>query len=226
MSLVGSSRAVSRRWNAFCWRCPGLAAEGRADDETDGSSRRSASADDDGLSEHGCADAGRRAVSGVGGAVFVRGRGPADPARLGRLCRQRYACAGASCDRKRRSRVHAGTDRTRYLSHRAARPRAPDYRIRPAAQQFRSGILPVRYLVIQESRRHIETMLKRRAKTAGTPKSAPGKHEVIATLPDGVRILAPVSKPKHFTSKEIRSTIQELRRNSTIGSSAAAAKRG
>jgi hypothetical protein len=40
------------------------------------------------------------------------------------------------------------------------------------------------------------------------------KHKVVGRLSDGVAILAPKSKPNHFTSKEIRSTIQELRRNS------------
>jgi hypothetical protein len=44
-----------------------------------------------------------------------------------------------------------------------------------------------------------------------------GQYKVVGKLPDGVTILAPKSKPEHFTSKEIKSTIEELRRNSTSG---------
>ena len=47
--------------------------------------------------------------------------------------------------------------------------------------------------------------------------ASPGHYKVVGKLPDGVRIFAPKSKPEHFTSKEIKSTIVELRRNSTSG---------
>jgi hypothetical protein len=49
--------------------------------------------------------------------------------------------------------------------------------------------------------------------TRFSKKTPSGK--VVGKLKDGVTILTPRSKPKHFTSKEIRSTIQELRRAST-----------
>jgi hypothetical protein len=63
-------------------------------------------------------------------------------------------------------------------------------------------------------------MEKHRTQTASSksPKNASsGRYKVLATLPDGVKILAPKSKPKSFTTKEIKATIQELRRNSKIG---------
>jgi hypothetical protein len=41
-------------------------------------------------------------------------------------------------------------------------------------------------------------------------------------LSDGVTILTPKSKPKHFTSKQIRLTIEELRKNSKTSSAMAA----
>jgi hypothetical protein len=44
-----------------------------------------------------------------------------------------------------------------------------------------------------------------------------GPYKVAGKLSDGVTILAPKSKPKSFTAKQIKSTIQELRRNSKIG---------
>ncbi|SDR12202.1 hypothetical protein SAMN05519103_00824 [Rhizobiales bacterium GAS113] len=44
-----------------------------------------------------------------------------------------------------------------------------------------------------------------------------GSYEVAGKLSDGVTILTPKSKPKHFTLKQIKSTIQELRKNSKTG---------
>jgi hypothetical protein len=49
------------------------------------------------------------------------------------------------------------------------------------------------------------------------PKGASAGNRIVGKLSDGAAILAPKSKPKHFTSKEIRATIQELRRNSATG---------
>jgi hypothetical protein len=60
----------------------------------------------------------------------------------------------------------------------------------------------------------------RTQKTASTrsPKNvSSGHYKVAGKLSDGVTILTPKSKPKSFTSKQIKSTIQELRRNSKIG---------
>jgi hypothetical protein len=38
-----------------------------------------------------------------------------------------------------------------------------------------------------------------------------GQYKAAGKLADGVIILAPKSKPKHFTSEEIKSTIRKLR---------------
>ena len=63
-------------------------------------------------------------------------------------------------------------------------------------------------------------MGKQRTQSASfkNPKSASlGRYKVLGTPPDRVKILAPKSKPASFTTKEIKATIQELRRNSRIG---------
>jgi len=63
-------------------------------------------------------------------------------------------------------------------------------------------------------------MEKHRTQTASSksPKNASSKrYKIVGTLSDGVKILAPKTKPKSFTTKEIKATIQELRRNSKIG---------
>jgi hypothetical protein len=39
-----------------------------------------------------------------------------------------------------------------------------------------------------------------------------GDYEVIGTTSDGVRILAPKTKATHFTARQIRRTIAELRK--------------
>jgi hypothetical protein len=65
-------------------------------------------------------------------------------------------------------------------------------------------------------------MEKQRTQTAsskGSKNASSGRYKVLGTLPDGVKILAPKSKPTNFTTKEIKATIQELRRNSKIGGS-------
>jgi hypothetical protein len=70
-------------------------------------------------------------------------------------------------------------------------------------------------------------MAKRPIPKSVPAKSSRGTRKIVATLADGVAILAPKSKPKHFTSKEMRATIQELRRNSADGFPAPSkAKRG
>ena len=51
-----------------------------------------------------------------------------------------------------------------------------------------------------------------------SPKgSSSGKHVVVAKLSGGVQLLKPKSKPKHFTTKQIRATIRELRSSGVIG---------
>jgi hypothetical protein len=44
-----------------------------------------------------------------------------------------------------------------------------------------------------------------------------GRYKVAGKLSDGVAILTPKSRPKSFTAKQIKSTIEELRRDSKIG---------
>jgi DNA-binding protein HU-beta len=39
--------------------------------------------------------------------------------------------------------------------------------------------------------------------------------QVVGMTPDGVKILRPVARPKHFTSKEIRKAISEAKRAAT-----------
>ena len=46
-------------------------------------------------------------------------------------------------------------------------------------------------------------------------RSATKTYKVVATLKDGVKILAPKSKPTHFTTKEIRETIQKVLKKSS-----------
>jgi hypothetical protein len=49
------------------------------------------------------------------------------------------------------------------------------------------------------------------AKPRVTPKNATKRsYKAVGKLSDGVIILAPKTKPTHFTSKQIRSTIQEV----------------
>jgi hypothetical protein len=39
-------------------------------------------------------------------------------------------------------------------------------------------------------------------------------YRVVGTTSDGIKILAGVAKPTHFTSKQIRATIREIKRKS------------
>jgi DNA-binding protein HU-beta len=45
-----------------------------------------------------------------------------------------------------------------------------------------------------------------------SPKPSAERPQVVGTTPDGVKILRPVTRPKHFTSKEIRETIRDVKR--------------
>jgi hypothetical protein len=56
-------------------------------------------------------------------------------------------------------------------------------------------------------------MAKHLTAKAGHAKKASLKgYKAVATLSDGVTILAPKGKPKHFTSKEVKATIRAVRR--------------
>jgi hypothetical protein len=62
-------------------------------------------------------------------------------------------------------------------------------------------------LVFVPGQEHMEAMAKPRV----TPKNATKRsYKAVGKLSDGVIILAPKTKPTHFTSKQIRSTIQEV----------------
>jgi hypothetical protein len=58
-------------------------------------------------------------------------------------------------------------------------------------------------------------MAKQRAFKAdsSTSRKSPWSYKVAGKLADGVVILKPKSKPKHFTVKQIRETIQRIRRD-------------
>lgn len=59
-------------------------------------------------------------------------------------------------------------------------------------------------------------MAKHPTTKSGQAKKASLKgYKAVGTLSDGVTILAPKSKPKHFTSKEIKATIRDVRRKIT-----------
>jgi hypothetical protein len=51
---------------------------------------------------------------------------------------------------------------------------------------------------------------KTRRKTRSTKN--PAAYQVVGTTSDGVKILRAKAKPKHFTSKQIRATIDEIKR--------------
>jgi hypothetical protein len=55
------------------------------------------------------------------------------------------------------------------------------------------------------------------APARASKKASSGSYQVVGTLPDGVKVLKPKSKPTHFTSKQIRSTILEIRRKADRG---------
>jgi len=59
--------------------------------------------------------------------------------------------------------------------------------------------------------------MKKPSKAKVSAKKSPAKkthmgYRVLATLPDGVKLLAPKTKPTHFTSDEIRQTIRRVLR--------------
>jgi hypothetical protein len=56
-----------------------------------------------------------------------------------------------------------------------------------------------------------------KARSASAKSSSSGKHIVVAKLSGGVQLLKPKSKPKHFTTKQIRATIRQLRSSGAIG---------
>ena len=56
-------------------------------------------------------------------------------------------------------------------------------------------------------------MTKRSAiATTAKPTKAPAPYKAAGKLSDGVTILSPKTKPTHFTSKEIKATIEQLRK--------------
>jgi hypothetical protein len=60
----------------------------------------------------------------------------------------------------------------------------------------------------------IQSMAKRPRKTRD---SQSGRYEAAGKTHDGVTILMPKTKPTHFTTREIRTTITEVRRDAATG---------
>jgi hypothetical protein len=55
-------------------------------------------------------------------------------------------------------------------------------------------------------------------RVSGRPdKASSGAYKSAGTLSDGVVILTPKSKPTHFTSREIKTTIEKVRRDASMG---------
>ena len=58
--------------------------------------------------------------------------------------------------------------------------------------------------------------MTKRSASSSAPKSAKatasGSYKLAGKLSDGVAILSPKTKPTHFTSKEIKATIEQLRK--------------
>ncbi|WP_140427002.1 hypothetical protein [Ensifer aridi] len=48
-------------------------------------------------------------------------------------------------------------------------------------------------------------------------KTSSGAYKSAGTLSDGVVILTQKSRPKHFTSREIKTTIEKVRRDASAG---------
>jgi DNA-binding protein HU-beta len=76
------------------------------------------------------------------------------------------------------------------------------------------GILVVRKRAARRGRNPAtgELRIKASKKGAFSPKPSGEHPQVIGTTSDGVKILRPVTRPKHFTSKEIRETIRDVKR--------------
>jgi nucleoid DNA-binding protein len=54
-----------------------------------------------------------------------------------------------------------------------------------------------------------------RRRHAQTGEAGQIKSRVVGTTPDGVKILRPIARPKHFTSKEIRKAISDVKEAAT-----------
>ena len=57
----------------------------------------------------------------------------------------------------------------------------------------------------------MDAMAKPKSSAKKRPRAGSGSHKVAGYAHDGVKILAPKTKPTHFTSREIRETILEIR---------------
>ncbi|TBF87927.1 hypothetical protein ELG72_37805 [Rhizobium leguminosarum] len=66
---------------------------------------------------------------------------------------------------------------------------------------------------------HIACMTKQTTqRVSGRGEKLPSApYKGVGTLSDGVVILSQKSKPKHFTSREIKTTIEKVRRNALTG---------
>jgi hypothetical protein len=66
------------------------------------------------------------------------------------------------------------------------------------------------HLVFRFGQDQTDDMARSRAAPKSTTKRS---YKAVGTLPDGVVILAPKTKPTHFTSRQIRATIQKVLKN-------------
>jgi hypothetical protein len=86
---------------------------------------------------------------------------------------------------------------------------------------LRTAFLPPQkdeHLSFREWKGHIRSMTKRSASSTVTKSAkapASGSYKLAGKLSDGVTILLPKTKPTHFTSKEIKATIEQLRKGSS-----------
>jgi hypothetical protein len=71
----------------------------------------------------------------------------------------------------------------------------------------REGVGTFLELVFLNVQEHIDVMAKSRVTSEGSAKRS---YKAVGKLSDGVVVLAPKSKPTHFTSRQIRSTIQNV----------------
>jgi len=68
--------------------------------------------------------------------------------------------------------------------------------------------------------------MTKRQKPSGSSAKKGSNYTVVGKLSDGVRVLAPKSKPKHFTSEQIQSAIRQARTAKTSRYAEAKTRRG
>ena len=96
---------------------------------------------------------------------------------------------------------------------------------RLAGQLFATGLTKRRSLALAPEKSKIVSMTRqgetrpkqgdrRAGKAAKVLRAEPGSYKIVGHASDGVKILAPKTKPTHFTQQEIRQTIDNVVRAS------------